>query len=155
MVIRPAVKSDLPVISALYEQFYQYNAKQQPCFYRTATENGRYPENVIDSENEGLFVAEENGEVIGLIHVAEDQTPPYKPIVPHRFAVVIDLMVDEKARKQGAGKALMSAAKQWAEERGLDYIELMVLHENETGIGFYRHEGFETVSHTMRLKIKQ
>ena len=154
ITIRPAAKSDIPAVSALYEQFYRYNAGQQPCFYRAAAENGKYPERVMDSGSEELFVCERNGGIIGLLHVAEDQTPPYQPVVPHRFAAVIDLIVDETARKQGAGKALMNAAKQWARERGLDYIELMVLRENELGIGFYRHEGFDTVSHTMRLKIK-
>jgi ribosomal protein S18 acetylase RimI-like enzyme len=144
----------MPAINALYEQFYRYNANQQPYFYQAAIEDGKYPENVMDSENEKLFVAEENGAVIGFIHVVEDKTPPYKPVVPHRFAVIIDLYIDEKHRKLGLGKELMNAAKQWAKERGLDYIELMVLRENEAGIGFYQREGFQTVSHTMRLKIK-
>ncbi len=153
MTIRPAVKLDIPEINALYNQFYQYNANQQPCFYQAAEEDGKYPLRVMNSLYEGLFAAVENGEVIGFIHVAEDKTPQYKPVVPHRFAVIIDLFVHENYRKRGAGKALMNAAKQWAKERGLDYIELMVLYENEQGIEFYRNEGFKTVSHMMRLKV--
>jgi ribosomal protein S18 acetylase RimI-like enzyme len=153
MLIKPAEKSDIPAINALYEQFYQYNANQQPYFYQAATENGKYPESVIDNESEELFVADSDGKIIGLIHVAEDKTPPYKPVVSHRFAVIVDLFVDETCRGLGAGKELMKAAKKWAEERELDYMELMVLQENELGNGFYKHEGFQTVSHTMRFRI--
>ena len=47
----------------------------------------------------------------------------------------------------------MAAAKKWAKERNLDYIELFVLSNAEEANAFYEREGFETVSRTMRYVL--
>jgi len=153
MEVRLAKKSDISAICRLYEQFFEYNANQQPQYYKKAEESGKYPESVIESKSADLFVADNCGTIIGFIHISEDKAPPFGAFVPHKYAVIIDLMVEESYRRQGIGKKLLDAARQWSKDRGLDYIELMVLQENEQGITFYHSENFKIVSHTMRLKI--
>jgi ribosomal protein S18 acetylase RimI-like enzyme len=41
----------------------------------------------------------------------------------------------------------------WAKARGLDYLELFVLDENEGAFQFYQGNGFKTVSKTMRYRM--
>ncbi len=153
MEIRLAEPNDIPDLCGLYNDFFIYNAGQQPQYYKPAAETGKYPKSVIDSQTEDIYVAMEDHAVIGFIHIAEEKTPPYDCFVPHKFAVVVDLFVKDNFRGKGVGDQLFEAAKQWAKARKLDYLELNVLAENEIGIRFYNHEEFKAVSQIMRYTL--
>jgi ribosomal protein S18 acetylase RimI-like enzyme len=153
MNIRQAIHADIEAISALYTEFYQYNAEQQSNYYVAAVEDGYYPKSVIDSHSGDILVAEADGCIVGFIHIEEESTPPYPSVVPHRFACIVDLIVTQESRRNGIGQLLLEEAKRWAKSRGLAYLELMVLEGNETGKSFYESEGFSTASRTMRLGL--
>lgn len=153
MEIRLAESKDIPGICVLYNEFYIYNAGQQPRYYKKATETGKYPKSVIENDSEDIFIAVDGNTVIGLIHITEEKTLPYDCLVQHRFALVVDLFVRDSFRNKGVGGQLFETAKQWAKTRGLDYIELNVLAENINGIRFYEHKELKTVSHTMRYML--
>ena len=153
MEIKLATLSDVQPICKLLNEFFLYNANLQPEYCNAANELGSYPESVIKSKTADIFIAIDNGEVIGMLHISETQTPPYDSVVPHRYAEIIDLMATASYRRKGVGSLLMNAAKEWSRERGLDYIELFVLSNAEGGKSFYENEGFEIVSHNMRCKI--
>jgi ribosomal protein S18 acetylase RimI-like enzyme len=107
----------------------------------------------IKSEVEDIIIAVENDKIMGFIHIAEEKTLSYACFIPHKYAVIVDLYVQEAHRQRGVGTRLLEAAKQWAQARGLDYLELNVLAENENGIQFYRHQKFNMVSQIMRLPL--
>lgn len=153
MQIRPAEARDIPLICGLYNKFFLYNSNQQPQYYKEAVETGKYPESVLESDTENLFVAADDNTVVGLIHVTEEHTPPYDCFVTHGYAVIVDLFVSEKFRGRGIGTRLLESAKQWAKARKLDYIELNVLAENENGIRFYTRERYKAVSQIMRYPL--
>lgn len=153
MDIRLATLNDIEQICQLYNEFFDYNAELQPEYYKAVKESGGYPKSVIENEESDIFLAVENDTVIGFIHVREAQTPPFDSIVPHKYAEVIDLIVTALCRKKGIGAKLMNAAKQWGKTRNLDYIELFVLSDAKGEFLFYKHEGFDTVSHTMRCPL--
>ncbi len=48
---------------------------------------------------------------------------------------------------------LLDEAKSWAQSRNLEYLELMVLENNDNGRCFYEKERFVTVSRIMRLNV--
>ena len=153
MNVRIAIKDDVKAISNLFTEFYAYNAAQQPKYYVAANENGKYPTAVIDSQNGDIIVVVCDGVIVGFIHIEEDKTPPYSSVVSHRFACIVDFIVTEQYRKIGIGHLLLDGAKQWARSRQLEYLELMVLENNDGGRHFYERENFSPVSQTMRLEI--
>lgn len=153
MEIRLAGINDIADICSLYNAFFIYNKEQQPQYYKSATENGSYPKNVIESNSEDIYIAEEDNVIIGLIHIAEEQTPPFDCFVQQKYAIIVDLFIDKDFRKKGIGSQLLESAKQWAKLRNLNYIELNVLAENENGIQFYNHKKFKTVSQIMRYTL--
>ena len=155
MIIRVANTNDIAPISRLYDEFFEYNNAQQPSFYAAAKENGLYPQSVIEGAKGDIFVAEFDNAIIGFIHVEEDKTPPFPSVVQHNYACIVDFYVLAEYRKRGVGKALLEKVKEWANNRGLDYLELFVLEENEIGKGFYRQEGFKATSCTMRYILQQ
>jgi ribosomal protein S18 acetylase RimI-like enzyme len=153
MNIRLAIRDDVKAISDLYTEFFAYNAEQQPEYYVAARESGEYPTSVIDSNNGDIFVVEIENMIVGFVHVEEDVTPPYPSVLSHKFACIVDFIVNKQYRKNGIGKLLLEEVKHWAKSRELQYIELMVLENNDIGKSFYERELFSTVSRTMRLDV--
>ena len=153
MNIRLATKDDIELISSLFTEFYEYNAAQQPQYYVAAKEIGKYPNTIIDSKDGDIIVAVVDEVIVGFIHIEEDKTPPYPSIVPHKFACIVDFIVAEQHRKSGIGRLLLEEAKLWASSRQLEYLELMVLENNDVGRCFYERENFSVMSQTMRLDI--
>jgi ribosomal protein S18 acetylase RimI-like enzyme len=153
MTIRKAARNDIPAICTLYHAFFAHNAELQPSSYRSAEESGKYPEHVIASELSVLFLAVEASEAIGFIHVEEETTPPYGSLVAHKYAAVVELFVSPAFRREGIGTALLQAARQWAGERTLDYLELSVLPEAADAQRLYQKEGFHPVSFRLRSSL--
>jgi len=152
MNYRIATLDDAHIVGSMYREFFAFNAEMQPLYNKEA-ESGDYPTNTIKSETADIILAECDGRIAGFIHVLEDKTPPYDSVVPHKFAVVMDLFVLSQHRKKGAGVTLLNAAKEWARKRNLDYIELGVMPENESALGLYMREKFQTVQHLMRCEL--
>ena len=57
------------------------------------------------------------------------------------FASIEDLYVRPDARRQGVGKAILTAADERCAERGISYVEVQV--EDETAESFYETLGYE------------
>lgn len=153
MIIRLAVDNDVPMLSALYTEFFAYNSLQLPqdCF--AAKENGKYPATVINGKSGDIIVAEIDLKIVGFVHIEEESTLPYASVVPHKFACVVDFFVNEQYRKNGIGRLLLAEVRNWAQARNLEYLELKVLEKNDIGRNFYERENFLTMSRTMRLEI--
>jgi len=150
MEIRIANNNDIEQICLLYNEFFAYNAKIDPVYCRAGKETGEYPKSVVESTGSDLIVADDNGELLGFIHIREGKTPPYDALNQNHYAQIIDFIVTAAHRKRGIGVKLMEAAKQWAKDRKLDYIELFVLQGAVDEHRFYKQNDFETVMLTMR-----
>ena len=71
----------------------------------------------------------------------------------HRYARLEDLAVDEAVRGQGVGGELLAAAKRWARNRRLEYLELNVLAQNESAIRLYESQDFVEATKVMRCML--
>lgn len=153
MNIRLATLDDIEPVSGLLTEFFEYNAILQPVNYNLVKESGEYPWTVISSKAGDFIVAEMNNQIIGLVHVEEDSTPSYPSVKHHKYACIVDLVVKEEHRGKGIGHLLLEKVKDWAQDRNLEYLELMVLENNHIGQHFYEQEQFTVVSKTMRLPL--
>lgn len=100
--------------------------------------------NTADDSKEGIekylkrnpatcFVAEEEGEIVGVILSGHDGRRGYI----HHTAV------DVQKRKKGIGTALLNAALEALEKEGIVKAALVVFEKNETGNRFWAEKGFE------------
>ncbi|MCL2690337.1 MAG: hypothetical protein FWE57_10905 [Chitinispirillia bacterium] len=71
MEIRLVTTNDIQPLCELLEEFYLYSANLQPQYYQSGKESGSYPESVINDENADMFIAVDNGKIVGMIHVKE------------------------------------------------------------------------------------
>ncbi len=153
MYIRTAQVFDIPAIQRLYRQLFALTAQWQPNYYRTAVQDEAFLLNTIQEPDTDILLVEDNTEVVGFLLIQAQSTPLYTCVKPRSFAYITDLAVDERVRRQGIGTMLLHAAGEWAGERGLEYLELSVLHENENARIFYAKLGMTEAIHTLRKEL--
>lgn len=153
MEIRVAAERDIPRVVELYSQLFELSERMQPERYRNAPQDEGFLREVITAGDQELFVADDAGKVCGFALVQDVATPPYDCVVPYRYAYLMDLCVDERHRNGGIGALLMESVKSWARGRGLRYVELCALAQNEGAIRFYRRNGFADQRKIMQFDL--
>src|SRR5919197_5473216 len=94
--------------------------------------------NVERQTNGAVFVAEDDGRVIGWIHVA---TVPL--LEADLYAYIAGLVVDETHRNQGIGAELVETAERWAREKGCRTMRVWSRIQRERAHAFYERHGYE------------
>ena len=90
-----------------------------------------------------FLVAEVDGRVAGLLMIIKPEWTDAGEIT--------DLAIDRSARRRGAGRALVAAAKVWARERSLRALWVEPRADNADAIEFYLSLGFRLSGFSDRL----
>jgi ribosomal protein S18 acetylase RimI-like enzyme len=98
---------------------------------------------MIESPQYAILVAEAGqGQVVGLLTMSQRWTLWHAG----PCALIEELVVDEGARRQGIGRALIQAALDWARAQGCSEVELSTEPDNLKAQAFYRRLGFESTA---------
>lgn len=128
MKIRDILASDLPAT---------HNLMGQLGYVPDEAELARRLEHVLVSSGHRIMVAEENCQVVGLIHFFE------RPALEKgREVVVQSLVVDDRLRGRGIGEALMREAESWAESRNIGATALYTRVDRDKARAFYERIGY-------------
>ena len=153
-VIRSATTADLPSSLALYRVLDEELVDLQPEFFCAAPREEEPIQQFIEAPDADFLLAEQEGTVVGLaLVVYAGWTPAFSCVLPHRYASLHDLVVARDKRCQGIGSSLLGAAKRWARDRRLEYLELNVLSQNSTAIELYEAHDFVEANRTMRCML--
>ncbi len=100
---------------------------------------------------DALFTAEDDEGVLGWLHVGVHHSLESDPL-----ALIYGLVVDERARRRGAGRSLVARAETWAREHG--YARLRVRSNVARGEAhrFYPALGYRLVKtqHSYELVLR-
>ena len=105
--------------------------------WRSVADERRYLRALRRHPDAAVFVAEEDGEIVGRLSVARD------PHQASRHVADLGLMVADGHRRRGIGRALLEEAVAWARKAGVRKLELHVFPWNEPAILLYERFGFE------------
>lgn len=105
--------------------------------WRNVGDERRYLRAVRRSPHAAVFVAENEGGIVGRLSLARDSHP-----ASHHVAD-LGLMVAAGHRRQGIGRSLLGQAVDWARESEIEKLELHVFPHNEPAINLYEQFGFE------------
>lgn len=133
VTIRPLERSDIDQLLELLEQVANERLwiATEPGF-DTALYRARF-ERFAAAGDSGAFVAVSGGRIVGQLTV-----------YPHEeYGHVIGMLVHEEHRRQGIGRRLLETALEWALERNLPSISLLVFPHNTRAIALYQRAGFE------------
>lgn len=100
MRIRIAKEQDITEIESLYSQLFSAMAALQPDFISPAFADRAFIRKNIEETESDILIAEENGNTEGFLLIQEKKTPPYDCFIPHRYAYIMDICVDECSRER-------------------------------------------------------
>jgi RimJ/RimL family protein N-acetyltransferase len=105
--------------------------------WRSTADERRYLRAIRRYPHAAVFVADDDGRIVGRLSVARDQHPA------SRHVADLGLIVAASHRRRGIGTALLRAAVAWAQESDVYKLELHVFPWNEAAITLYERFGFE------------
>ena len=92
---------------------------------------------ILVRPDDRFLVADDQSAVVGWLHAV---VVDYIETGP--FVVIAGLVVDKTMRKRGIGRALLSAAEQWAVERGCHVVRLWSSAARTDAHRFYERLGY-------------
>lgn len=144
ITVRPArLPDDKPAILAFiwglqrYEAGFEYDRRLDPAYGED-----QFAAMMEEAEKGTIFVAEAETGLVGWVVVIEAESPAYVIEEERRVAQICELFVDEAARGQGAGKALLTACEDWARAKGHKIIRIGHLARNDLAAGIYEKAGY-------------
>jgi ribosomal protein S18 acetylase RimI-like enzyme len=158
LVVREARPEDLEELLRLWLQMVELHGDLDPSLrMRTdaeALESARtYLRAGLESPDSKLFVAEVAG-MAGLVGFLLAHVRPISPLaLPPSCGSISDICVDERLRRQGAGRQLFLAAREWFQGRGQTVIRLHVATANPAGQSFWRAMGGTEQMVLMRVEL--
>jgi RimJ/RimL family protein N-acetyltransferase len=112
--------------------------------WRSIADERRYLKTVSRHPDAAVFVADDEGEVIGRLSLSRDPHPS------SRHVADVGLMVAAGHRGKGIGRMLLEEAVDWSRRSGIGKLELHVFPWNEPALRLYETFGFEREGYRRR-----
>jgi ribosomal protein S18 acetylase RimI-like enzyme len=154
--IRPATLKDYDGLSEVFREADLLHSTALPGLFRPVPGPARsreYVAEIINSENSVVFVAEQDGKLVGAVHAEVHEAPTIPVVTPRRFAVIDTLVVTKPHRRKGVGTALAGEVGRWASQKSVSSIELTVYEFNRAALAFYQKLGYRTASRRFRKSL--
>jgi N-acetylglutamate synthase-like GNAT family acetyltransferase len=108
-------------------------------------------ERLARSQADATWVAEADGEVVGLVGIHVSQVLAYDGDA----AKVSEIVVDHRYRRRGIGARLMEVAEHEARRRGCVVLFLTTAERRDDAHAFYRSLGFEETGRRFAKSLDQ
>jgi ribosomal protein S18 acetylase RimI-like enzyme len=156
ITIRKAERRDMPAVGRLGAMLIRtHHAFDSKRFLApiAGTEEGyaAYLGNLLDSNEDCIFVADRDGEVAG--YVWADLEPMSWKELRGPAGFVQDLIVAEDARRRGIATQLLRAAMDWLREHGAPRVILWTAAPNEAARALFRRAGFRDTMVEMTCEL--
>jgi putative acetyltransferase len=148
--VRRAVPADAAALVALAEAVGREEGRWILASegWRSVGDERRFLRNVQSQQDAVVYVAEDDGTVVGRLSLARDPHPA------SRHVADLGLMVAAEHRRRGVGKALLTEAVVWSHSIGVRKLELHVFPWNEPALRLYESFGFEREGYRKRHYLR-
>lgn len=155
ITIRRAEKEDFEILEDLYRELEEDGVFYQPQHFVLSPKGARskYMEDILKSDTQALFVAKDDGKVIGFAHVVLIKSKPFSCLKPETAMYLQDLVVTEQYRNRGIGSMFMEEVKKYGRENGADFFRTQVFPGNTDGLRFYKRNGFTETMITIESEL--
>lgn len=143
MMIRRAKNTDIPALADLLSQVLEVHHAGRPDIFKGGVR--KYTDEelicILKDENTPVFVAEENGAVLGYAFCIFMKQENHNVLTDIKTLYIDDLCVDERTRGTGIGRALYEHVVAFAKESGCYNLTLNVWACNAGAVRFYEKLG--------------
>lgn len=158
LTIRQAGPDDAPALgrlgAMLMRTHYELDRRRFLAPHEGAEEGyAAFLRSVIDSDDDRVFVAEEEGVVVGYVYAALEPLSWKELRGPAGF--IHDIAVQESARRSHVARRLLNAALQWLRERGAPRVVLWTATQNAPAHALFRSVGFRDTMTEMTLDFEE
>ncbi len=156
MEIRRARHEDYDGILHLLTQIAALHHRGRPDIFKSGVKKYTADElsEITADPLKPVFVAAEDGQVLGYAFAVVVSYKNHAVFRDYTALYIDDLCVDENIRGKGVGKLLFEAITDFANELGIDMLDLNVWEFNKEAIAFYERMGMSTSRRRMELKLK-
>ena len=153
--IRRAKHEDAETIEKLYTELEKDAVFYQPEHFVMSAEGMRTQQfyELLDCERQAMFVAEDDGIVIGFAHAVLMPVKNISCLKTQSNVYIQDMIVTENHRSRGIGSRLMSAVKEYGRQHNSDFVRTQVFPMNEDGLRFYQKNGFSITMLTIEAPL--
>jgi len=154
--VRPARAEDRPALVRLMGALLDFETEIEDnrADASAAGKHFSWVEGQIETHGGVMLAAETGGRVVGFICYTFEEDPGAFVRPEHRrHAMIWDISVDEDARGQGIGRALMEAAEMHAKAAGIGEIRLYVLEGNVRARRIYEEAGYHNYERLMAKRF--
>lgn len=155
MRVRSAGAADVPALARLNAEVQELHRAAMPHHYRDAPipEIEEWMRRLLGDPDVTLLIAEEESEALGFAVVRREDSAGNTFALPRLRAVIEGIGVTARARRRGAGRALMAGAEQLARSWGAASVVLDVQAFNADAESFYRALGYRTATTRMSKRL--
>ncbi|WP_028566996.1 GNAT family N-acetyltransferase [Salisaeta longa] len=153
--VRRAATDDLARLEALWLALQREQAAQDERLTLSEDAAERWRNDApywLSDETQRLFVAEDEGTVVGFVSARRTGPPPIYAAVDEVF--IDELYVVPAVRSQGIGRQLVAAVTHWATHQGVARVRLQVLQANGAGQAFWKAQGATPYAQTFTLPLE-
>ncbi|MBR1772467.1 MAG: GNAT family N-acetyltransferase [Eubacterium sp.] len=155
MMVRRAIKSDIPRILELLVQVDMVHHNGRPDIFKgpTTKYTSAELEGILQDDKTPVFVCVENDKVVGHMFCIFKQEVNDSVLTDIKTLYIDDICVDEEARGLGVGKELFEYIKAYAKSEGFYNITLNVWSCNPGAMKFYEAMGMQAQKVGMEMLI--
>ena len=153
MIIRKATVDDIESLRPLYLELEKDGVRFQPEHFVIGYRDDNFFENIFESDNQDILVADIDGKVVGFAHVVILEQKRVACLKQERVVYLQDLDVSEELRSGGIGAKLIDACKEYGKAKGADFMRTQVFPQNVRGMQFYERQGFSEKMKTIEVYL--
>lgn len=141
--IRSAELRDIPALGRLLYEVHKVHSDVRPDLFKAGARkytDGQLEE-ILQSGERPVFVAEQDGQVVGYAFCIPKQFVGDRSMTDVRTLYIDDLCVDEAARGKHIGTKLYGFVLDFAKRQGYYNVTLNVWADNKAAVKFYEKIG--------------
>ena len=155
LIVRRATINDLDVVVELRLALLREYA-EHPVYGRLRPDAARRARPIfamqLDSDNEVVLLAEQDGRAVGLVRCIEMMSSPL--LEPDRYCYLSSVYVRPDSRRKGVLSALFERAVAWCRSRGMSEMRLHNVGSRESTAAAWDALGFEVVEQVRVRRIQ-
>ncbi len=141
--IRSAELRDIPALGRLLYEVHKVHSDVRPDLFKAGARKytDEQLEEILQSGERPVFVAEQDGQVVGYAFCIPKQFVGDRSMTDVRTLYIDDLCVDEAARGKHIGTKLYGFVLDFAKRQGYYNVTLNVWADNKAAVKFYEKIG--------------